>query len=477
MPGLSIARPGSVATALLLAATAAFAQPDAARDDARAITDPPFPSADAMRAVAARINGEPIRLRAILDEAALLYAVPATDMLVQEAILRAEARRRGVTPSDAAVDDEIARFVATRNETRPLADVLRQRRMSWSRFHTRMRHNAIRSALLAKDRVDARDETAASAWQRRLTSLYDVTTDPLALPEGTFAIVRDTKGAEVAQITTDDLLAERLPTLTLRHLDRALAERARIVAIDATLRARGIAPSASRVAARVGAFREQHTDAFPWEQALRAIGRNAHLEIRRFRHDDAIDQVIGTDADDATLRAYYTARPDHFGRATVTASHILIRNADPVTGRIDYEAARRRIVAVARELAGGASFESLARRYSEDAASRERGGDIGMFTLVSAYDRDFCRLAFTLREGEVSPPVKTRQGWHLIKCRQRTEPRLDDYPFERVRDIVRDDRQDELRRRWIERNVEVDVSDVLDRVALRYVRPVRVQPR
>ena len=66
-----------------------------------------------------------------------------------------------------------------------------------------------------------------------------------------------------------------------------------------------------------------------------------------------------------------------------------------------------------RQLKGGASFEELARRHSED-DSAARGGDMGFFPR-GIQDKDFDKAAFDLEQGEISEIVKTAFGYHIIK--------------------------------------------------------------
>ncbi|MGH7506281.1 MAG: peptidylprolyl isomerase, partial [Longimicrobiales bacterium] len=62
----------------------------------------------------------------------------------------------------------------------------------------------------------------------------------------------------------------------------------------------------------------------------------------------------------------------------------------------------------------GEDFEALAKQYSEDPGSKELGGDLGWFRPGDLYP-EFERAAYALRPGEISPPVRTRAGWHVIK--------------------------------------------------------------
>ena len=72
---------------------------------------------------------------------------------------------------------------------------------------------------------------------------------------------------------------------------------------------------------------------------------------------------------------------------------------------------------VLKELNAGKKFEDLARKYSKD-GSKEFGGDLGYFTRDEMVP-EFSKAVFALKVGEVSKPVKTEYGWHIIKLEDR----------------------------------------------------------
>lgn len=85
----------------------------------------------------------------------------------------------------------------------------------------------------------------------------------------------------------------------------------------------------------------------------------------------------------------------------IHARHILVQSEN---------AARK----VLDRLSGGESFEAVAREWSTDRATANKGGDLGRFgrgDLMPAFEK----AAFALRPGEVSQPVKTALGYHIIK--------------------------------------------------------------
>ncbi|MBM3203477.1 peptidylprolyl isomerase [Candidatus Woesearchaeota archaeon] len=77
-------------------------------------------------------------------------------------------------------------------------------------------------------------------------------------------------------------------------------------------------------------------------------------------------------------------------------------------------AAQAKAQSLKTRLAQGEDFAKLAREYSGDSASAQKGGDLGILTK-GAMDEKFSDAAFALQEGQVSDPVKTSFGYHLIK--------------------------------------------------------------
>jgi len=77
-----------------------------------------------------------------------------------------------------------------------------------------------------------------------------------------------------------------------------------------------------------------------------------------------------------------------------------------------------RILGIHAQVAGGASFQELARKHSMDRPSAGRGGDYAVFER-GPRDAQLKRAAFALEVGELSAPIRTPLGWHLL---QRVEP-------------------------------------------------------
>ncbi|MBD3161316.1 MAG: hypothetical protein GF346_03860, partial [Candidatus Eisenbacteria bacterium] len=76
---------------------------------------------------------------------------------------------------------------------------------------------------------------------------------------------------------------------------------------------------------------------------------------------------------------------------------------------------RQRAEEIREEIVGGLPFEEAARRYSDDERSAEQGGLLGRFSPGELGDRNFESVAFTLPRGEISEPVRTNLGYHLLE--------------------------------------------------------------
>ena len=92
------------------------------------------------------------------------------------------------------------------------------------------------------------------------------------------------------------------------------------------------------------------------------------------------------------------------------ASHILIE----VNDKVSDEQAKARIAEIQQRLAKGESFEALAKEFSQDPGSATNGGDLG-FAGPGVYDPVFETALYALKKDQVSEPVRTSFGYHLIK--------------------------------------------------------------
>lgn len=108
-----------------------------------------------------------------------------------------------------------------------------------------------------------------------------------------------------------------------------------------------------------------------------------------------------------------------YGRMSqeVNASHILIRVA-PDANPTDTLAAYQKALALRQRVVGGEDFSTVARATSEDPSAQENGGKLGYFTSMQMV-YPFETAAYLTPVGQVSQPVRTRFGYHIIKVNDR----------------------------------------------------------
>lgn len=138
---------------------------------------------------------------------------------------------------------------------------------------------------------------------------------------------------------------------------------------------------------------------------------------------------------------------ENSGKATYTqqrARHILIRT----TPQLDARAAVQRMDGIRKQIVEGqASFAQLARQYSED-GSAMRGGDLG-WAAPGQFVPEFEKALIALQPGQVSEPVTTRFGVHLIQLIERKEVELSNaQKSEAARNVLREQRFDAAYEEW-----------------------------
>jgi peptidyl-prolyl cis-trans isomerase D len=156
---------------------------------------------------------------------------------------------------------------------------------------------------------------------------------------------------------------------------------------------------------------------------------------------------------EAEVRDYYEANAQRFEvPKTVEASQILIRlPADAAPAAV--EAAERRIRELLQQAREGKDFAELARQHSEDEGTRNQGGSLGAFPR-EAMIQPFADVAFSLPAGQISDPVRTRFGFHLIRVAKVNEGRS--RSFEEVKPEI-----ESLIRRERARTLAYDEADAV----------------
>jgi peptidyl-prolyl cis-trans isomerase D len=148
---------------------------------------------------------------------------------------------------------------------------------------------------------------------------------------------------------------------------------------------------------------DQHKDAYKTDPQIKV--RYLHV-----KPEDYVDKVTVSEDD---IQDYYENNPEKFkSPKTVEARHILIK-LNPDASAEEVENARQRIETVLDLAKEGQDFGELAKKYSEG-PTKTQGGSLGAFRR-EAMVKPFADKAFSMKAGEISEPVRTRFGWHIIK--------------------------------------------------------------
>jgi peptidyl-prolyl cis-trans isomerase D len=157
------------------------------------------------------------------------------------------------------------------------------------------------------------------------------------------------------------------------------------------------------------------SDAALWE-SWRDANEKATIELTAIVPRNAVPDSAVT-VSDAEVAQYYAGHKEEFSRPpTAYLSYVeVLRQPDAS----DTAAARQRVEALRKEILAGAPFEEVAKRESSDTVSGKAGGSLGEFGK-GTMDPAFERAAYSLPIGQVSEPVLSAFGFHLIKVEKRT---------------------------------------------------------
>jgi peptidyl-prolyl cis-trans isomerase D len=164
---------------------------------------------------------------------------------------------------------------------------------------------------------------------------------------------------------------------------------------------------------------------------------------------DAAKLQADLKADDATLKQRYEEQKSRFvSPEQRLASHILVK-ADAKADAAAQKAALEKAQSIAAEAKAGRDFAALAKTESADLGSKAQGGDLGWLEK-GVTDPAFESALFAMKKGDVSDPVKTDEGYHIIQLR--------DVRPEKVRGF--DEVKAELTKQYLESERERIYSDL-----------------
>ena len=165
-------------------------------------------------------------------------------------------------------------------------------------------------------------------------------------------------------------------------------------------------------------------------------------------YDEVTKETKVTDQD---ILAYYAQNSSQYGTPeSRDVRHVLIaeKGAD---GQVDFEKSKAKADQIYADLKGGADFATVARESSEDPGSKDSGGKLTISRGQTV--PEFDKMSFELDEGELSKPVKTQYGYHVIEAVSAVRP-AKTTPLDEVKASIRttllQQKRNEVMTAWVE---------------------------
>jgi foldase protein PrsA len=147
-------------------------------------------------------------------------------------------------------------------------------------------------------------------------------------------------------------------------------------------------------------------------------------DVRANVLSDSIYKKVTADAkvSDAEVKAYYDSHQSVYTQPeTRVVRHILVKD-------------KKLADKLYAQLQGGADFATLAKKYSQDPGSKAQGGQLTISRGQTV--PEFDKVAFSLKTGQTSEPVKTQFGWHIIRA-EKDATKSKKTPFAQVKQPIR----------------------------------------
>lgn len=200
----------------------------------------------------------------------------------------------------------------------------------------------------------------------------------------------------------------------------------------------------------LGDFLKQAGSIEGFRRQVEAMGMTPESFTAQFTERAIVEEVVNREVRDKIpitpqqVQKYYDENPKRFEQPeTVRAAHVLLATRDLATNKEltpDKQKAQRDLIdALLKRARAGEDFGKLAKEFSQDPGSKERGGEYVFPRGQMAME--FETSAFGMRPGQISDVVTTKFGYHIIKVLERNPAKK--VEFDKVKDRIRENLQQE----------------------------------
>ena len=215
-------------------------------------------------------------------------------------------------------------------------------------------------------------------------------------------------------------------TLASRYRDSILKQIVDKELLTQEIKKQGVNPDAKQIADGYENYKKMFRTPENFKKYLESSGMSEEQIRGNIAHQEAVKSLLSKQGDlkvgETEVKDYYSKNKARYEvKEQVRARHILLKvGAKDPADKVNAQQAKANEV-YKKTQAKGADFAAIAKEFSEG-PTKARGGDLGFFAKGRMVP-DFEKAAFAMKIGEISKPVKTRFGWHIIKVEEKKDGR------------------------------------------------------
>jgi foldase protein PrsA len=252
-------------------------------------------------------------------------------------------------------------------------------------------------------------------------------------------------------ITKDELYDALVAQSGQQTLDSLITDKI----VNLELKKKGVEVTETDVEAELQAMIVEYGGQAQFDQVLASYGYTMADIKNNIKMNLSAMKLVGEEINIAEedMKAYFEENKAYFDvQEQVNANHILV----------DSEEKAKEVKA---KLAAGGDFAALAKEYSTDESNKDQGGALGFFSKGDMV-AEFENVAFSLKAGEISEPVKTDYGYHIIQLVEKKEAKAATYEEnkEKIKEILMAEQLPTVFDTWLQtKKSEYKIENLLEK--------------